>query len=151
MLSMANFLSTKTEPKLVCFDVLHQRLLLTSPQYYKPWELLPREEERIKTQIAESEAIVEREVEEFYRQHPKGTAEESRQTPVAEGENTNSTSIETVGEPRLESPSVSNAPVDTTNSPAQATQSDKVTDEKPSLEEHNGEVVVEAEEDTVIY
>lgn len=28
MLSMANFLCTTTEPKLVCFNVLHQRLLL---------------------------------------------------------------------------------------------------------------------------
>jgi hypothetical protein len=52
-----------------------------------------------------------------------------------------------VGEPRLESPSVSSAPVDTTNLPAQ----EHTMGEKPSLEEHNGEVVFEAEEDTVIY
>jgi hypothetical protein len=56
-----------------------------------------------------------------------------------------------VGEPHTESPSVSKA-VDTTNdTPAQGTQSDQVTTEKQSLEEHNGEVVVENEEDTVIY
>ena len=60
--------------------------------------------------------------------------------------------METVGEPHLESPSVSNAPGDTTNNlSAQATQSEQVMAEKPSLEENNGEVVVEAEEDTVIY
>jgi hypothetical protein len=47
----------------------------------------------------------------------------------------------------LDSPSVSSAIVDTTNPPAQ----DHVMAEKQSLEEHNGEVVVEAEEDTVIY
>jgi len=123
ILAMANFLCTKTEPKL----------------YYKPWELLPRDEERIKTQIAEAEAIIEREVDEFYRQHPKESGTESRQEP---GENTNGTSKETVGEPRFESPSVSSALVDTTNPSAH---------EKLSLEEHNGEVVVEAEEDTVIY
>jgi hypothetical protein len=56
-----------------------------------------------------------------------------------------------VGEPRTESPSVSYAPIDTTNPVVQATQSEQNMDGKPSLEEHNGEVVVEAEEDTVIY
>jgi len=57
-----------------------------------------------------------------------------------------------VGEPRIESPSVSNAHIDTTNNiSAQATQSELAISEEPSLEEHNGEVVVEAEEDTVIY
>lgn len=56
-------------------------------------------------------------------------------------------SKETVGEPRHESPSVPSVPVDTTNSPAQ----DHPMGEKPSPEEHSGEVVFEAEEDTVIY
>lgn len=52
-----------------------------------------------------------------------------------------------MGEPQTESPSVSN--VDTTNmSPVQAPQ---VMAEKQTQEEHNGEVVVENEEDTVIY
>ena len=63
----------------------------------------------------------------------------------------NGTSKETVGEPRFESPSISNAPIDTTNPSAQTSQSDQVVAEKPPLEEHNGEVVFEAEEDTVIY
>ena len=124
---------------------------LTVSQYYKPWELLPRDDECIKTQIAEVESIIEREVEEFNRRHPKESGEAARQEPPAEEENTNGTSTETVGEPRFESPSVSNAHVDTTNLPAQAPQSDQVMAEKQSLEEHNGEVVVEAEEDTVIY
>jgi len=76
----------------------------------------------------------------------------SRQGPPVKGGNTNSTSKETVGEPRFESPSISNAHVDTTNNiSAQATQSELAISEEPSLEEHNGEVVVEAEEDTVIY
>lgn len=148
---MANFLSTKTEPKLVCICTLDQVVTLTVLQYYKPWELLPREEERIKTQIAEAEAIIEREAEDFYRRHPRESGEGSRPEPPAEGGDTNGTSKETVGEPRLESPSVSNAPDDTTNLSAQTTQSDQVMVEKPSLEEHNGEVVVEADEDTVIY
>jgi hypothetical protein len=55
-----------------------------------------------------------------------------------------------VGEPRFESPSVSNV-VDTTNHHVQVPQPDQTLAEKQSLEEHNGEVIVEAEEDTVIY
>lgn len=139
MLAMANFLSTKTEPKLVCIFPFRILPVLTNSQYYKPWELLPRDEDRIKTQIAEAEAIIEREVNEFYRQHPKEPESESTQES---GGNTNGTSKETVGEPRFESPSVSSDFVDTTNPSVH---------EKQSLEEHNGEVVVEAEEDTVIY
>lgn len=52
-----------------------------------------------------------------------------------------------MGEPEAESPPVSNALNDTTNDPVQA----KAAVEKDSTEEQNGEVVVEAEEDTVIY
>ena len=55
-----------------------------------------------------------------------------------------------MGEPHTESPSVSNV-VDTTNSPIQTPQSDRVKAENEAREEHNGEVVVENEEDTVIY
>jgi hypothetical protein len=55
-----------------------------------------------------------------------------------------------VGEPQIESPSVSK-PVDTTNdTPVQVIQEQETT-EKHTLEEQNGEVVVENEEDTVIY
>ena len=80
----------------------------------------------------------------------QASRQESRQEHEAGGNNDN-TSKESVGEPRFESPSVPNAPVDTTNPSTQAIQSDQVVDDKRPSEEHNGEVVVEAEEDTVIY
>lgn len=75
--------------------------------------------------------------------------EERGQETSEDGDKTNNMSKETLGEPHTESPSISN--VDTTNPPVQAPQSDQITTEKHSLEEHNGEVIVEAEEDTVIY
>ena len=107
--------------------------------------MLPRDEDQIKKQIADAEALIEREVDEFYTRHPK---EDIRDPPTES--KTNGTSKETVGEPQLESPSVPK--VDTTNiSPVQATQSDEVKAEKQAQEEHNGEVVLENEEDTVIY
>ena len=110
--------------------------------------MLPRDEDRIKTQLANAEAQIEREVEEFNARHPK--AVQNGEEASAE-EKTNSTSTETVGEPHTESPSVSNVVVDTTNISVQASRSEEITGEKQSLEEHNGEVVVENEEDTVIY
>jgi len=128
ILAMANFLCTKAQPKI----------------YYKPWELLPSDEERINAQIAEAEAIIKRETEEFNTRYPQAAAAASI------GEDTN-TSKETVGEPQTEPPSVSNASIDTTNPPVQEPQSEQATTERITPGEHNGEVVVVAEEDTVIY
>lgn len=106
---------------------------------------MPQDEERIKTQVTEAEDNIKREEDEFYAQHPDFTRRKSLIIDKA-----NITSTETVGEPQLEPPSVSNA-VDTTNdTPAKDTQ-EQVTSQKQSSEEHNGEVVVENEEDTVIY
>ncbi|KAL3419161.1 nuclear protein [Phlyctema vagabunda] len=127
-LAMAHFLCTKTEPKL----------------YYKPWELLPGDEERINSQIADAKAIAEREVADFRARHPPPatTTGEADDTATI----TNSTSKETVGEPLAETPSAPDVK-DTTNiqAPASAEADKELSDI------HNGEVVVEAEEDTVIY
>lgn len=111
---------------------------------------MPDDEDHIKLQIAEAKACVEQEVDDFYNRHPQlnRPVKAEPDEPVTEGEgNANDMSKETEGEPEAESPSVSNALVDTTNPPAQA----QTTAERESIEEHNGEVVVEAEEDTVIY
>ncbi|KIN07240.1 hypothetical protein OIDMADRAFT_22130 [Oidiodendron maius Zn] len=131
ILSRANFLSTRTEPKL----------------YYKPWELLPEEEDRIKRQISEVEILIEREVEEFNTLYPYEPVKDA----LVPEEKQNNSSKETVGEPRTESPPNSNIQVDPTNPPTQTPQSNQPATGRHSLEEHNGEVVVEADEDTVIY
>ncbi|KAJ8068002.1 hypothetical protein OCU04_003580 [Sclerotinia nivalis] len=128
MLAIARFLSTETEPKL----------------YYKPWQLSARNEATIKAQVEKVEILIEEEKSEWARRHqergPK--AEEESEVKVM--------SDVMMGEPHTESPSSSN--IDTTNPiSALAAQSSQVKTEKDNLEEHNGEVVVEAEEDTVIY
>jgi len=125
MLAMANFLYTKAQPKI----------------YYKPWELLPSDEERIKIQIAETETTIKRESEEFEARYP--TAEK-----ISRGDT--NTSKETVGEPQAEPP-FDSVSIDTTNPPVQEPQSEQTTTERITPGEHNGEVVVVAEEDTVIY
>lgn len=90
--------------------------------------------------------MIDREVAEFDERHPKEKIE-----PKIEEENANDTSKETVGEPINESPS-DPAVIDTTNSPTlKAHASEESRTEKHITEEHNGEVVLEHEEDTVIY
>ncbi|RDW59463.1 hypothetical protein BP6252_12550 [Coleophoma cylindrospora] len=132
MLAMAHFLCTKAEPKL----------------YYKPWEMLPGDEERIKAQIDEAEATIAREVDDFRNRHPK--IEEASATDEQMRE---SASQEAVGEPHTESASVSQEvvnPATTTTTDAQVSASAEEA-RNEAFELHNGEVVVEAEEDTVIY
>jgi hypothetical protein len=114
-------------------------------QYYKPWELLPQEEELIKSQITAAEAQVRQEEEDFANRYPHIPRKKSSVI-----DNTNVASIETVGKPRTESPSVSKVEDTTNDTPVQVPQ-EQETSEKQSLEEQNGEVVVENEEDTVIY
>ena len=112
---------------------------------------MPADAERLKTQFAEAAALVEREVEEFYKQHP--TRKPDLSAPEDKGSKSNVTSNETVGEPQPESPSASKVQTDSTNNPVQGSplEQERVVIEKDGVEEHNGEVVVVAEEDTVIY
>lgn len=55
-LAMANFLKTDAEPSL----------------HYRPWELLPTDESRIKLQIEEAEAEVAKEIKEFEKRREQG-------------------------------------------------------------------------------
>ncbi len=116
-------------------------------QYYKPWELLPRDEERIKTQIKEAEATIKRETAEFDLRNPNRPGKEE---PSKE-EIAYSMSKEVPGEPLTESPSISKVDDTTNNFPAREPPAEKTKAEKQAQEEHNSEVVVENDEDTVIY
>lgn len=93
---------------------------------------------------------MEREVEQFYERYPT-----RRPSLLAGGKGTkiNDASNETVGEPQPESPPASIVQTDTTNKPVQESmlEQEQAETEKNGAEEHNGEVVVVAEEDTVIY
>jgi len=125
MLAIAHFLYTKTEPKI----------------YYKPWELLPSDEERIKLQIAEAEALIDREVAEFKAKHSK-----QQQEPTLES--TNEPSTEAVGESvEFSAPPVSSV-AESTNVPSpKVSQSSHNTVDR----DLSDEIVVVNEEDTVIY
>ncbi|PBP15936.1 pinin/SDK/memA domain protein [Diplocarpon rosae] len=130
LLSMAHFLGTESAPRI----------------YYAPWKLLPRDEERIKTQITEAQATIEREISQFDLRYPDRPGRKETKAEKAD-----TMSKETTGEPLIESPSVSKVD-DTTNPPETKTPQSEQKKEEPQVqEEHNGEVVVENDEDTVIY
>lgn len=131
--------------------------------------MLPAQEERIKQQIANAKTTIEFEIAAFHAKYPTAIKPEPiPEKAKQEIEEANVKSEETVGEPQVEpeslSVSASNVVNDATNSesPVQATQSESVKDETKVEEsknldtaadehEHNGEVVLENEEDTVIY
>ena len=152
---MAQFLCTKSEPKLVSQAFAFIYPALTQEQYYKPWELLPGDAERIKAQVADTEALIQREIQDFNRLHKTESQSEERPREDARKEEE---TAETEGEHHAESSPVPHVDESDTTNPllptvkAQAPESGQVHNvaEKDSLEE-NGEVVVEGDEDTVIY
>jgi hypothetical protein len=60
---------------------------LTGEKYYKPWELLPEESDRIARQIKEAEATINHELENFKRKQLKGREEEYTQGEDADNVN----------------------------------------------------------------
>ncbi|KAI9675330.1 MAG: hypothetical protein M1817_001233 [Caeruleum heppii] len=148
-LAMARFLHTSNEPRI----------------YYKPWELLPEQTDRIKSQLKEAEATVELEEEAFRSRRREEDGEErpeegredmmvatngkaeAEATQGPEGGTTDSgqgvdepPNAETVGHD-----STSGEP-QTLPDATEAELSKEATDDG-----EGGEVVVEADEDTVIY
>ena len=116
--------------------------------------MLPGDAERIKEQIADTEALIEREILEFNKRHKTELKPEERPRE----EEAKDEAEETEGEHHAESSPVPPvAESDSTNPlpPVQAQAPESGSDvhvlaERDPLEE-NGEVVVEGDEDTVIY
>ncbi|MCJ1277323.1 hypothetical protein MMC21_005135 [Puttea exsequens] len=147
MLAQAHFLQTKSQPKL----------------YYKPWEMLPSQEERIKTQIVEAEAAIEKESETWDFDHPAEKKEEpavagAKNEETSEPANTNG---DTVGpftdKDKAFSPQTT---VEDTNmgdhdacAPETIETIMKPNEPPEGSKDHHdeGDDVVEGEEDTVIY
>ncbi|KAK6582217.1 hypothetical protein PZA11_004625 [Diplocarpon coronariae] len=123
-----------------------EQVIYNEAEYYAPWKLLPGQEGRIKKQIAVAEATIEHEISQFDLRYPERPGRKETKTEKADTK-----PKETPGEPLTESPSVSKVD-DTTDPPeTQAPQSEQSQEAPRAQEEHNGEVVVENDEDTVIY
>ncbi|KAI9713636.1 MAG: hypothetical protein M1812_006608 [Candelaria pacifica] len=141
MLAMANFLRTDAEPRL----------------YYKPWELLPGDEERIKAQISETEALVDQEVTEFKTKRSQEEAPEEHNSKGDHGGGeVNPTTAngkapevpDTVGAEHITQETTNENPTPLNHSPVPAHV--QAVSEKENGDD-SGEVMLEADEDTVIY
>ncbi|KAI9877117.1 MAG: hypothetical protein M1830_004722 [Pleopsidium flavum] len=139
LLAMARFLHTETEP----------------PLYYKPWELLPEANAKIKSQIEEAEAIVDREAAEFAEQQQREQDSGDTNDAADIDQAMELKASETVGS-EANPAEPSDAPLDkTTNNESfftsEASLAPDVSENGKDIVDDNGEVVLEAEEDTVIY
>ena len=128
----------------------------TSTQFYLPWELTADQEDRVKDQIRDAEDLAERESREFKQRREQrlkdlGLRSGSSPAPVdeaAEGarETEEADSARTVGkvdsDPHPSQPESTNE--DASAQPSKAGGTDKDPDEA-------GDVMVEGDEDTLIY
>jgi hypothetical protein len=129
-------------------------------QYYKPWELQPAQEELIKQQLSDTQARIDHEVAEFIRRHPR-TSDDGRGVEKVEATLKGNSETRPVGEQDAVSPPISNSPsnandvsadVDTANASTTIQAShDRNSSSVTAQEEHNGEVLMENDEDAVIY
>ncbi|KAK2865398.1 hypothetical protein FQN49_003612 [Arthroderma sp. PD_2] len=144
MLAMAHFLRTKAEP----------------PLYYRPWYLRPQDESKIEDQVAEAKIIIEKEITDVNERHkprhdrvtdewghavaqPNINTVEDKDTkhptgPV--GSNTNDKDEQTSEAPQTVS-------ISTPSIPALPT----LPICSSGLDEHSGEVLLDNNEDAVIY
>lgn len=131
-------------------------------QYYKPWELLPGDEDKIKSQVQEAEEKIEREAAEWDAENaakndePPPTANEH--SPGPKEENVGDMVGSAVHEEQPSSPKPSedtNMNVVVAAIAATATSdAQSKTNEPPEAAKDQGDdggEVVEGEEDTVIY
>jgi len=143
MLATAHFLSTETEPKL----------------YYKPWELTPEEESRIKLKIEEAEAAIDRELL-GSETKVSDTTDTATMNPPAESAGNPSDKEETVGdaanEPEnpdhLAKTNANVEPLSNTNEAEEAVvETEASKDISHEFLDDGGDQVMEGEEETVIY
>jgi hypothetical protein len=155
--------------------------MLTESQYYKPWELLPEHEDQIKRQIEEAQATINEELDEFEHKHrgqevpsnlpaPTNTMDENMENAPtithvelqedndAKQDREPDVSTLTNEQPDLAAGDQESKPEhehsieeQPATAGAEAVANTEQEAEAEILDEHHGEMVVEAEEDTVIY
>lgn len=157
MRATAQFLVTEQSPKLVWIPRLCRCEILTDfLQYFKPWDLLPRQAERIKTQIADVEAKIAAENDDGQSIKPEATAEGASVEMEAD-EVKQDAEAQTVGtntQERTDTPAKADLEVQNTgetgSSNATVDAADKVSNVVEEIVE-DIEEVTEGGEDAVIY
>ena len=134
-------------------------LLTISCQYFKPWELLPSQEERIKAQVEDAEETIDKDRDQWDKEHPASQRQERKEektdSPRIRGPISSNSDGDTVGFPEEKEKPSSPSPDEDTNmngAPPPENQL-KVTEPPEGPKDHvdDGGEVVEGEEDTVIY
>lgn len=135
----------------------HEASCSQSEQYYKPWELLPGDEAKIKSQIENAERTIEDEIAQFEEENPDtdnsiSNANQKHSDATDDG----AVASETVGLANdLQEPSNSAANTDTNTNPDLASDVPSKSVLSPDISKDHGddggEIVLEGEEDTVIY
>ncbi|KAF2674317.1 hypothetical protein BT63DRAFT_419613 [Microthyrium microscopicum] len=153
MLAMAQFLQTHAEPRL----------------YFKPWKITTADEDEIDQQLRDAESKIEEEVEEFEHRRRQALDEldalekletNNGNTPQGSDNSKEEPSTEVGAEPITKSEET-HSPNDNASNLASTTDvpaAEPIEKEEMSIvpreelmDEHQGETVVEADEDTVIY
>jgi hypothetical protein len=117
-------------------------------QYYKPWELLPEQEDCIKQQVADTAAQIEHERRAFYNEHPHLRPKDEPSTENRDDTADSQLVGNTNNEPSLTSTDNAN----TTNYPSVTTSSpSKERSASAQHDEQHGDILVENDEDAVIY
>ena len=158
-LAAAQFLQTKAEPKLVGpISNTNKVDSLNSVQYYKPWELSPGDEAKIKAQIEQAQEFINEETLQF---ETDSTVNDEAQLSDTIDELVKSPEVktevsETVGHAtNLAEPSEPATHGDTNHIPSLDSNASKSHEEPVEALKENGddggEIVLEGEEDTVIY
>ena len=161
MLAQAHFLRTKTEPRLVSDSILATLIQFPNHcnQYYKPWELLPDEEEKIQAQKREAEEIVDKETTQWDEDHAAADPEHPSEMEDKQPKPNDISKDEKdkVGSDSMTNGEASSAPANSENTNMDdVTMSDlepKHTDTPEVSKDHGddgGEELI-GEEDTVIY
>jgi hypothetical protein len=138
MLACAQFLRTNAEPKL----------------FYKPYELTADDEDEIGRQVKQVESETAYDLEDFDSRRKLGLEELGRLEKEEEESSKPVGTEPAVKSEELHSPNDTANVATTTNVNVQVDEKTVVTPEGPRddiMDEHQGETVVEADEDTVIY
>ncbi|KAI4747728.1 hypothetical protein E4T50_01950 [Aureobasidium sp. EXF-12298] len=155
MKAMSNFLATSTEPKL----------------YFKPWELLPEQEDQINRQREDVDVQIDQELDDFdqvrqrwqnedangHTDHIASTDEQeasSGTNHAAESmtEPTNDQDQGAIADPETEPASMSAIAIKSTeDEQAREQVADDADRQRKESIDDTGDIVVEADEDTVIY
>lgn len=157
MKAMSNFLTTSTEPKL----------------YFKPWELLPEQEDQINRQREDIDVQIDQELDDFdqvrqrwQNEDANGHADHHDPVPTDEQDRSDGTSHTAVSTTEAANDQDQDAVADPETRPAStnaiaiaATEEEQTGEQaaedagrhrKESIDD-TGDIVVEADEDTVIY